>query len=1243
LSLDATDLLNRLRPVLTRLEADLLERTADPGVQHALADEHARETEARRTADPLEVWTHFRVTQIAAAWVLSLLFVRTLEDRDLVPHRLKASDDHRAQLRALAPYLNDRDYLLLVFRELTRYRGVRDVFDAAHNPVWTLGPSAEVAAELLAFAKSEQGLGGLDFSGDTRFLGDVYEQLDEGVRKRYALLQTPDFVEAFILDRTLTPALAERGVDGLTLIDPTCGSGHFLLGAFERLREAWKEADPAGGPETWAFKAVHQVYGADINPYAVAIARFRLVLAYVDAAEVRDLDEAGDLRLNLAVADSLLPVEGAVQQELAAAVPQQQRAAWGANPFAFAQGADAQRVLGGRAFDVVVGNPPYITVKDATRRDEYRRLYSTAHRDYQLVVPFIERFFQLALGGGWAGAIVSDGFAKRQFGVKLIQDFLPTVDVSLVVDTSGAHVEQGLATTLMLFGRGRSPLGPNIQIVMGKEGEPSTPAVPAEGLVWSSVREHFADDGFENRFISVESVQREDLADHPWALRGGGASQLKKAVEGRSVGRLKDTVDCIGVAAVFREDDLYEVGTGTGRRWRIPDDQMRDHLAGVDIRDWAAAASDRVIWPYVQPKKNSLAGTGRAAVERALWPWKGRLASRTAFKKTQTQRGLRWFEYSMLFEHRLATPLTILFPKVATHGHFTLDTGGRIFNASTHIIKLPPAASLADYYTLLAYLNSSTACFWLKQVLKDKGSNGAMWQSNPALVAYEFSATQVGKLPVPDLRRADTLLHSLAAELLTLGQRRATLLPGVLDDLPTSAMKLRDDLSKTKQEEDHILGREVVLQEAIDWLVYGLVGLCDDTVAIGRGVPEGRCQPGERPFEIAQALSRKPTGADGQKLATSPPQSIVEADMAEVWRRRVTAIETTKSLRLLETSLYKRRWFITPQNFGGRILTFADRVKPMLQGWLLARAEAVVQGATETLTVRQLARALQRDPKVLAVAEVYSDQPDPDLERLLTDLVNGDAVPFLAAHRYKPKGLQKYHAWERTWDAQRREDAGEDVEVPLPPKYKSGDFARSEYWKLRGKLDVPKERFIAYPGLEDEDDPTLVLGWAGWDHADRIAALGALVENEPDPDKKVPLLAGMLELLPWVVQWHGDDTRYGTPLGELWTSHLEGLRTALHLSDADLRAWRPPKKTRGRKSKGGGRKKVTIARDDLLDAFAALHEDGAEGVARNDLAEQLGVSSTAVGKAAQPLLDEGVWVVAKKRPLLYALTAGGGG
>ncbi len=53
---------------------------------------------------------------------------------------------------------------------------------------------------------------------------------------------------------------------------------------------------------------------------------------------------------------------------------------------------------------------------------------------------------------------------------------------------------------------------------------------------------------------------------------------------------------------------------------------------------------------------------------------------------------------------------------VATHNHFVLDRGGKVFNSTAPVIKLPPEATEDDHLALLGLLNSSTACFWMKQV-----------------------------------------------------------------------------------------------------------------------------------------------------------------------------------------------------------------------------------------------------------------------------------------------------------------------------------------------------------------------------------------------------------------------------------------------------------------------------------------------------------------------------------------------
>jgi hypothetical protein len=103
---------------------------------------------------------------------------------------------------------------------------------------------------------------------DSRLMGDLYQDLDPVVKKRYALLQTSDFVLDFILDETLTPAIAECGVETVRVLDPACGSGHFLLVAFKRLLRGMQEQFPNKPKRDLVKDVLSRVVGIDINDYA---------------------------------------------------------------------------------------------------------------------------------------------------------------------------------------------------------------------------------------------------------------------------------------------------------------------------------------------------------------------------------------------------------------------------------------------------------------------------------------------------------------------------------------------------------------------------------------------------------------------------------------------------------------------------------------------------------------------------------------------------------------------------------------------------------------------------------------------------------------------------------------------------------------------------------------------------------------------------------------------------------------
>jgi hypothetical protein len=415
--IDPQRLLADLKGLLPRLEQDILDFTqADPAREAALREEYGQAKAAARTAEHFTDWRAAQVTQAAAAWVLTCVFVRFLEDNGLLDAPYLSGPTGGAGTGALAqardrltvyfdahPTHAERDYLLWVFTELDPLPAMGELLDRAHNPLWRLPVSADGAKALIDFFQRldpETGAIQHDFTSetwDTRFLGDLYQDLSESVRKRYALLQTPEFVESFILDYTLTPALAAFGLPAVRLIDPTCGSGHFLLTAFQRLFDAWQRREPATNARALAQRALDAVHGVDINPYAVAIARFRLLIAAMQASGAKRLKDAPDFQLHLAVGDSLLhgPRHEWQGQGL-------QRDAFDDGLEHHFQVEDKARldVILGRRYHVVVGNPPYITVKDKALNQAYRDKYPTCHRQYSLGVPFTERFFDLCLSGG---------------------------------------------------------------------------------------------------------------------------------------------------------------------------------------------------------------------------------------------------------------------------------------------------------------------------------------------------------------------------------------------------------------------------------------------------------------------------------------------------------------------------------------------------------------------------------------------------------------------------------------------------------------------------------------------------------------------------------------------------------------------------------------------------------------------------------------------------------------------------
>ncbi|MGY1979951.1 BREX-2 system adenine-specific DNA-methyltransferase PglX [Nocardia gipuzkoensis] len=1191
----ASALVAALRKQVTALEHDLRARVdgADPdsrqlGVYERWKSEYEHALTARRTAATWQEWRNERVTQSAVAWVLLTVFARYCEDNALVSRLWIAGPNADARQQALDarrayftehPEHTDREWLSQIiehFAGLEATRGLVDEFSPLHQ----VSPSGDAARALLEFwwQKDDSGDSLWGFAGvGTRFLGDAYQDLSEYAKKTYALLQTPEFVEEFILDQTLEPALAERELEGFTVIDPTCGSGHFLLGAFHRLFDHWQRKAPALQPRFLVRKALESVFGVDINPFAVAIARFRLMVAALEASGDRSIEKLVDIKLNLTAGDSLL--WGSRHEAIA-----DDLLSLGQDQFALSiEDPAALKAILRREHDAVVGNPPYVRVKDSALRGLYRKHYTTCHGKYVLTVPFMELFFELAKADtngnkpGWVGQITANSFMKREFGTKLVEEYLGRKDLRRVIDTSGAYIPGHGTPTVILVACNRSASTPTVRAVLGIRGEPSRPEEPAKGIVWSAIIDHISDSQFENGWITVANLDRSELRTHPWSLSGGGAVELLSVVERAREKVLERVATSVGITSFTLEDDVFIQPPHVLMRARVLREVGRATVSGDELRDWTQFPNDVAIFPYEDGLKILERGIFPVRAPntlRFMWPFRTLLANNKMFgNKTKIDAGVEWYEYGRLTENKLRTPLAIAFAEVSTHNHFLLDRGGKVFKQTAPVIKLPEGASEDDHLRSLGLLNSSVACFWLKQKCQNKAGGGIGrgdsdegWEQR-----YQFNSTKVQEYPL-----TATYPLALARIMDALGKELATNSPAAV---AVRVVPTAEAIGIAHGESERIRSLMIAYQEELDWECYRLYGLIEEDLSYPGEVPG--IALGERAFEIvlARAVENGQHTAWFERHRSVPITEIpahLPADYQALLQRRLDTIASNPNIRLLEKPEYKRRWAIEPWD---------KRVTEALRDWLLDRVEDRAlwfdrDGRPTMQSVAQLADRLDRDEDFRQVLQLWAGSSEVSTSAALTKLLADEGVPYLAALRYKPSGLDKRAAWEETWALQRREDAGEKLDKPIavPPKYKPADFAKPAYWSRRGKLDVPKERFISYPGASRDSDPSELLGWAGWDHAEQALALAELIGDRVDDgweaDKLTPMLAGLAELAPWVRQWHSEiDPEFGESVADTIDEELRSRCAQVGVTIEELAAWRPPATTRGR----GARKAATPA------------------------------------------------------------------
>ena len=335
-------------------------------------------------------------------------------------------------------------------------------------------------------------------------LGQVYEQflgkvirLTEGhhavvedkpeVKKAGGVYYTPTYIVDYIVKQTvgkLVEGKTSKQIAKLRILDPACGSGSFLINAYQFLLDWHRDWYIAHDPGKWAKSRdpvlvqtttgwkltiserkrilLDNIYGVDIDPQAVEVTKLSLLMKVLEGENEqtiqpflrlfhqRALPDLGD---NIKCGNSLIGPE-AYQEAQLSLLPEWDQ--YRINFFDWSKGFPEVMKAGG--FDTVIGNPPYIRIQmmkewAPTEVELYKKLYkSAASGNYDIYVVFVEKALSLLNKSGKMGFILPHKFFNAQYGGGLRDIISKGKHLSHVVHFGDQQIFQGATTyTCLLF------------------------------------------------------------------------------------------------------------------------------------------------------------------------------------------------------------------------------------------------------------------------------------------------------------------------------------------------------------------------------------------------------------------------------------------------------------------------------------------------------------------------------------------------------------------------------------------------------------------------------------------------------------------------------------------------------------------------------------------------------------------------------------------------------------------------
>jgi len=525
-------------------------------------------------------------------------------------------------------------------------------------------------------------------------LGRVLTERFEVLRQRHAekarptakkVLANPHTYAAKDLTELQTKALTLFWLDWqdeltrIKVLDPSCGSGAFLIETFEQLYQAYEHSndrlEELRGQRS-LFDLDRQIlqnnlYGVDLNEEAIEICRLSLWIKTAQRGK------------SLTSLDHTIRVGNSVIDDLSV------------HPRAFNWQEAFPEVFEKGGFDVVIGNPPYVRQEWISSYKPYlQEHYKTYHGTADLYVYFYELGIRLLKPGGKLSFIVTNKWMRAGYGEPLRRFFAENSWLESVVDFG--HAKQIFED---------ADVFPSI-IVTRKPTNDSPPqttrvcAIPREQLRINDIKAQIESEGFQ--------VQRDRLAAEAWSLEPKAVTELLAKISrvGVPLSEFTGVKPYRGILTGFNTAFLIATSTRDAIVATDPNCSplIKPYLRGQDIKRWhpewvglwmvVLKSSGDHAWPW------SDAGGGAEEVFQATYPslYAHMKSLEQALRKRQ-DKGRYWWELrSCAYWQEFERP-KISYQEIQFHSSYCLDTEGRYGNNKTFFVPTE------DLY-LLAVLNS---------------------------------------------------------------------------------------------------------------------------------------------------------------------------------------------------------------------------------------------------------------------------------------------------------------------------------------------------------------------------------------------------------------------------------------------------------------------------------------------------------------------------------------------------------